>query len=247
VTRLDWGSASYRFYEVGVDRGVLYVDGVGVAWNGLVSVTEETTGGEAKPFYIDGVKYSNRASAEEFEATLTAYTYPDEFARCDGSAQVGRGLFVTNQRRKSFGLSYRTRVGNDISADFGYKIHLIYDALAAPSQKANTTMGDELTPLNFSWKLTTRPPALTGRRATSHFIIDSRMASESLMEQLGNILYGTADEPPRLIPVDELVYLFEQDLSGTYDAGIVGQHYYNTLDGGLLTDVQTSTVDGGVA
>lgn len=246
MTRIEWGKPSYRFYEAGVDRGVLYVGGNGVPWNGLISVAEESSGGEAQPYYIDGVKYSNRASAEEFEATITAYTYPDEFGVCDGSEQIGRGLFATNQPRKPFGLAYRTRVGNDIrGSDFGYKLHLIYDALAAPSAKANNTLGEDLTPLNFSWKVTTRPPALLGRRATSHFIIDSRMVTENLMRFIEEILYGNETDKPRLPTVPELVYMFESDADGVYDAGIVGQHYYNKLDGGHIPEAQTITVDGG--
>lgn len=248
MTRLEWGATGEKFYDAGVDHGVLYVDGVGVPWNGLISVEEAPTGGEAKPFYQDGYKYSNRATPEEFEATLNAFTYPDEFARCDGSSQIGRGLFATNQRRKPFTLCYRTKVGNDVNGvDHGYKLHLVYNALAAPSQRTNNTLGDSVEATSFSWALTTKPPALFGRRATAHFIIDSRATSPSLLTQIEDILYGTADEAPRIMTVQELTYRFEVDASGNYDAGLVGKPQYLTLDAGVIPVAQTSTLDGGFA
>lgn len=248
MTRLEWGTAGERYYDAGVDRGVLYVDGVGVPWNGLISVEETPTGGEAKPFYQDGYKYSNRATPEEFEATLNAFTYPDEFARCDGSAQVGRGLFATNQRRRPFTLSYRTMIGNDVDgSEHGYKIHLVYNALAAPSQRTNNTLGESVEATAFSWALTTKPPVLSRRRATAHFIIDSRATTPELLAQIEDVLYGTANEPPRIMTVPELVYRFEVSASGIYDAGKVGSAQYITLDGGVIPVAQTSTVDGGFA
>lgn len=246
MTKLEWGSAGERFYEAGVDRGVLYINGIGVPWNGLVSVSEEPSGGEAKPFYQDGYKYSNRSSIEEYGATITAYTYPDEFAQCDGSAQIGRGLFAGQQRRRSFDFCYRTTIGNDVKGNsLGYKIHLVYNATAAPSQNAYATMNDQLEALNFSWAVTTKPLMLSGRRPTSHFIIDSRQTDATVLKQIEDVLYGTASTAPRIPPVAELVYRFESSLAGVYDGGIVGRPQYLTLDGGYIPAAQSSTVNGG--
>jgi len=210
VARLKWGSTGSRFYESGVDRGVLYVDGQGVAWTGLTSVNENPTGGGARSYYIDGIKYLNMSSAEEFEATITAYTYPDEFGVCDGSARVRPGFYVTQQRRKSFGLSYRTKVGNDLDGvDHGYKLHIIYNALAAPANKTYTTLSESIEPNDFSWKITTRPPVTSGYKRTSHVVFDSREADPELMAILEDILYGTESEQPRLPDFSELIDIFE--------------------------------------
>lgn len=246
VTRLSWGTPGERFFEAGVDRGVLYVDAAGVPWNGLVSVSESPVGGEPQPFYVDGVKYQNYHTSEEFEATVEAYTYPDEFADCDGTALVANGLFATGQRRKPFGLSYRTNVGNDIDgADHGYKIHLVYGATAAPSGKTNSTMSETVAPFNFSWKLTTKPPALRGRRRTAHFVIDSRTTPAEVLGHIEAILYGTEDTEPRLPVVPELVYIFEAATATLFDAGTFIEPFYNTFDAGNFAEVATSTVDGG--
>lgn len=246
MTRLEWGAAGERYYEAGVDRGVLYVDGVGVPWNGLVSVAEAPSGGDATPYYIDGVKYLNRAAPEEFGATITAFTYPDEFSACDGSEQIGWGLYATQQRRRPFSFAYRTKVGNDLDGvDAGYKIHLVYNALAAPSQRANATFADTTTPGNFSWTLTTTPPAISQRQRTSHLVVDSRTASDTMIARVESILYGTDAAPPRMPSVAELIELFELDASGFYDAGGPGSTFYTILDGGHIPESQTTTVDGG--
>lgn len=210
MSRLSWNAAGERVYEAGVDRGVLYVSGQsGVVWNGLTSVAEVSSGGEAKPYYLDGVKYLNVASAEEFEANVTAYTYPEEFAQCEGSYQPRSGLFLTAQRRKSFGLSYRTRIGNDLTPDHAYKLHLIYNALAAPSERSNTSLGEETDPMDFSWTITARPPITSGYRRTSHIMIDSRYTDESVLSQLEDILYGTEADTPRLPTFTELLGVFD--------------------------------------
>lgn len=248
MTRLTWGDVGDRFFETGVDRGALYVEGFdGVPWNGLVAVNESPTGGEVSSFYFDGVKINRRFSSEEFEATLEAYTYPDEFGICDGTHPIANGLFATQQRRKSFGLSYRTKVGNDVDgAEHGYKIHLVYGASASPSPKDNKTMGDTVEPFNFSWKLTTKAPAIRGRKRTAHFVIDSRETPSDVLSQIEDLLYGTADTPARMPSVPELVYIFESATATFFDAGTFIDPYYATFDAGAFADVATSTVDGGV-
>lgn len=249
MTRLIWDEPGERIYETGVDLGVLYVDyELGVVWNGLIAVSEAPTGGEAKPYYLDGLKYLNLAAAEEFEATIEAFTYPDEFAQCEGTTSINQGLFITHQLKKSFGLVYRTRVGNDLEGvDHGYKLHLVYGALVGPSPRGNSTISDTFDAFNFSWSLTTRPPAINGYKPSSHFIIDSRVAPGVLLDQIQDILYGTVDTEPRLPPISELLFIFNIYNSSIFDAGAPTEPYYATLDGGTPPSTeQTSTADGGV-
>lgn len=248
MTRLSWNDVGTRTYETGVDRGVLYLGGLGVPWNGLVSVSETPTGGEVKAYYLDGIKYMQRLSGEEFEASIEAYTYPDEFGQCDGTRSVKNGLFVTQQKRSPFSLAYRSRIGNDVEGtDHAYKIHLVYDSLAQPSAQTHSTIGNAADPFNFVWKITTRPPRLSGRRPTAHFVIDSRDTPNELLGLIEDILYGSIDTSPRIPPVDELVYLFDTYANGILDARTVGTPYYNTFDGGNPpTEIQTATINGGV-
>jgi len=228
VTRLNWGTPGSRQYETGVDRGVLYV-GVqaGVPWVGLSSVDESPSGGENKAYYMDGVKYLNVSSAEEFEATINAFTYPPEFAQCDGTAEVRSGLFVTHQRKKQFGFSYRTTLGNDTEGDgHGYKIHLVYNALAAPSQRSYSTTSNSTEPTSFSWNITTKPPAMAGYRRTAHIVIDSRDTDVVVLKAVEDALYGDELNSPRLPSLSELKEMYDQlfDLvvvdngDGTYTA-----------------------------
>lgn len=219
MSRITWGDAGARRYENGVDRGVLYVGSQpGVPWNGLTSVSEATSGGDPKPFYIDGVKYLNLAAPEEYEATLTAFTYPDEFEECDGSHQPRAGLFVTRQKRLSFGLSYRSMISSDLGEDVGYKIHIVYNALAAPSNRDRKTRTDTGSLDDFSWKITTCPPAITGYTRTSHFIVDSRFTDPSVLTLIENKLYGTDTDSAALPTVDELI------------------GFYDTISGLVITD-----------
>lgn len=209
MSRLVWGAAGQRFYEAGTDRGVLFVDNLGVVWNGLKSVTEAPSGGSPKPLYIDGIKYLNLAEAEEFQATLEAFSSPAEFALCDGEMSVYAGLSVTQQPRKSFGLSYRTRVGNDIDdLDYGYKIHIVYNALAAPAQRDRTTLGSTSDPLSLSWSITTTPPIVDGFRPTAHLVIDSRTSPPQALSALEDILYGTNETVSRLPSIQEVIDIF---------------------------------------
>lgn len=210
MPRLNWGTSGSRIYETGIDRGVLYVgDQAGVAWTGLSSVEVSPTGGNIKSYYIDGVKYLQVSSLEEFSATINAFTYPDEFGVCDGTAQVRPGLFFTQQRRKTFGFSYRTLVGSDLTSDKGYKIHIVYGAMAEPSQTRYNTVGDTAEPVEFSWTVSTKPPSVSGYKRTSHIVIDSRTVHHTTLSVLEDILYGNDANLPRLPSIDEIVTIFD--------------------------------------
>lgn len=211
--KLTWDKTGERLYETGVNKGVLYIpdnSGLyndGVAWNGLTTVTESPSGAEATALYADNMKYLNLISAEEFGATIEAYTYPEEFGQFDGTAAPVAGVYVGQQSRKAFGLSYQTRVGNDIDgADFGYKIHLIYNATAAPSEKAYATINDSPEAITFSWELTTSPvDAGDTLKPTAQLVIDSTKVDATALADLEDILYGTAGADPRLpLPVEVL-------------------------------------------
>jgi hypothetical protein len=210
VPRIKWNEPGQNFYEAGVDRGVLYpAIGDGVPWNGLTAVNERPSGGAPQAYYIDGIKYENVAGAEEYEATIQAYTYPDEFAECDGSARLHSGFYATQQPRKRFGFTYRTKVGNELTGEYGYKIHLVYGALAAPSDRDYGTLGDSVEALEFSWDITTLPPATTLVKPTAHFEIDTRSTNPSAVTDVENILYGSEIESPRLPTLDEIITIFD--------------------------------------
>jgi len=210
MPRLDWDAIGTRYYEAGVDRGVLYVEGQpGVAWNGLTAVNETPSGGEPRPYYLDGVKYLNVSAPEEFEATITAFTYPLEFEVCDGSVQPRQGLFLTHQRRKPFGLSYRTMIGNDQSDSAGYKLHIVYNARVSPTDRNHQTIKEQNDPDDFSWKITTKPPALDGYKRTPHIVIDSRTTDPAILSQIEDILYGTDDEVARIPTFVELLATYD--------------------------------------
>jgi hypothetical protein len=227
MTRLNWDNVGERFYEMGVDHGVLYVGGAGYAWSGLVSVSESPNGGEARPFYLDGFKYANVASAEEFNATIQAFSAPREFGPCDGTLEIYGGLIATQQPRRPFGFSYRTKVGNDTDGnEHGFKIHLVYNALAAPSQRNNTSLGQENAPQTLSWAITTMAPRMTGLRPTAHFIIDSRNTDEALLEDILDLLYGTDTIDPKMPTVGELMALFGAPV---YDAGDENSNQFTTI------------------
>jgi hypothetical protein len=209
MTRLTWGTPGERFYESGVDQGVLYVDDAGVSWNGLISVSEKSSGGTPTPYYLDGYKYTQLLSTEEFEATLEAYSSPLEFGQCDGSMELYAGLFVTQQRRKPFALSYRTLVGNDTDGlERGYKIHIVYNATAGPSERKNASVAELATPQSRSWSITTIPEELSGIRPTSHFVVDSTRTSSSVLSDLEDLLYGTNTTDASLPSPSELVAMF---------------------------------------
>lgn len=212
---LVWDKVGERLYETGVDRGVLYIPDAngaytnGVAWNGLTSVSETPSGAEANAQYADNVKYLNLFSAEEFGATIEAFTYPDEFAQFDGLGEPEPGVYVGQQTRKMFGLSYRTRLGNDVDGDdYGYKLHLIYGCQASPSEKAYNTINDSPEAITFSWEITTTPVAVTNYRPTSILTIDSTKVDATALGTLQNFLWGTAGTDPSLPLPDAVIALF---------------------------------------
>ena len=197
MSKLVWDQTGERYYETGVKMGVLYPQSTGgtypkgVVWNGLTAVTESPSGAEATPLYADDVKYLNLYSAEEFGATIEAYTYPDEFAECDGSAELTTGVTIGQQNRKAFGLCYRTTIGNDTDGnDHGYKLHIIYGAMASPSEKAYATINDSPEAITFSWEITTTPVSVSGFKPTASVTIDSTKVNEVKLKQLEAILYG---------------------------------------------------------
>ena len=214
MAKIKWDKTGEHFYETGVKNGVLYVQEggaypKGVAWNGLTAVTESPSGAEATPLYADDIKYLNLLSAEEFGATIEAYTYPDEFAECDGSASLVDGVMIGQQARKTFGLCYRTTIGNDTNGnDYGYKLHIIYGALAAPSEKAYATINDSPEAITFSWEVTTTPVNVTGAKPTASITIDSTKADAEKLAKLEGILYGANETEARLPLPDEIKSIF---------------------------------------
>ena len=216
MSKLTWDGAGKRTYEVGVSNGVLYplnpTSGEytpGVAWNGLTNVTESPTGAEASPYYADNIKYLNLISLEEFEASLECYTYPDEFNKCDGSAELAEGVMIGQQDRQTFGMCYKTILGNDTKHEsYGYKLHLIYGCLASPSEKSYDSINDSVEPIAFSYEITTTPVPVSGHKATANLTIDSTKVSSTKLTQLENILYGTATTDPRLPLPDEVASIF---------------------------------------
>lgn len=211
MAKIIWDKTGERLYETGVKQGVLYImdsEGkypAGVPWNGLTAVTESPSGAESTPLYADDIKYLNLVSAEEFGATIEAYTYPDEFTQCDGSAALLPGVNIGQQARKTFGLCYTTTVGNDIDGNaHGYKLHIIYGALAAPSEKAYATINDSPEAITFSWEVSTTPVNVTGFKPTASITIDSTKVEEAQMKAVEDALYGTEDKEAYLPLPDEI-------------------------------------------
>jgi hypothetical protein len=201
MARLNWDQTGDRLYETGVEKGVLYPAGTGetagtypagYAWNGLTKVTESPSGAEPSPLYADNQKYLELMSTEEFGASIEAYTYPDEFAECDGSAEIATGVSIGQQTRKAFGFCYKTLIGNDVlGTDKGYKLHLVYGCKAKPSSKDNETVNTDPNAATFSWELSTTPVAVTGKKPTAHIVIDSTKVNANDLAELEAILYGT--------------------------------------------------------
>lgn len=221
MTKLVWDNTGERFYETGVKNGVLYVQGAdgkypkGVVWNGLTAVTESPSGAEATPLYADDIKYLNLLSTEEFGATIEAFTYPDEFAECDGSIALADGVMIGQQKRKTFGMAYKTTVGNDVEGnDLGYKLHLIYGAVAAPSEKAYATINDSPEAITFSWEVTTTPVPVEGYKPTASVTIDSTKADSAKLAALEAILFGSEDQEARLPLPDEIKTLMSEAAAG---------------------------------
>ena len=211
MAKLVWDESGKRLYETGVEKGVLYVQGEngqyqqGVAWNGLTAVTESPSGAEPTALYADDIKYLELFSAEEFGATIEAYTYPEEFEACDGSASLGTGVTIGQQDRKAFGICYRTVVGNDVKGnEHGYKLHLVYGAKAKPSEKAYATVNDSPEAVTFSWEVTTTPVNVAGFKPTATVTIDSTKIQPDKLKAIEDKLYGTQDQEPALLMPDEI-------------------------------------------
>lgn len=214
--RLTWDDAGKRFYETGVKQGVLYPQDdngaypKGVAWNGLTALTESPEGAEPTPLYADDIKYLNLLSTEEFKATVEAYTYPDEFAECDGSGSLVEGVTIGQQDRKTFGLSYRTSLGNDVKGnEYGYKLHIVYGCLAAPSEKAYATVNDSPEAITFSWEVSTTPVNVTGFKPTASLVLDSVKLGAAKMKAIEDVLYGSSAAEARLPLPDEIKSIIE--------------------------------------
>lgn len=222
MTALVWDAVGERFYETGVDHGVLYIpNGSGVytngyAWNGLVSVTESPTGAEANPQYADNIKYLNLISAEDFAGTIEAFTYPKEFEQCDGTANPAVGISVGQQSRKTFGFAYRTKLGNDVEgADYAYKLNLVYGALAAPSERAHNTVNETPEAITLSWEISTTPVEVPGLKPSATLTIQSNLVDPDTLAALEEILYGTVSTSPRLPLPAEVIGMFETTLTLT--------------------------------
>lgn len=215
MTQLMWDKTGARLYETGVDRGVLFVMdllgnyGRGVAWNGLTSVAESPSGAESNKQYADNQVYLNLLSSEEFSGTIEAFTYPDEFGICDGTAEPYAGVSVSQQTRRGFGFAWRTLIGNDIlGPDFGYKIHLAYAAMAAPSEKSNTTINDSPEAMTLSWEFSTTPVDVPGLKRSAHIVINSTKCTAAQLKQLEDMLYGTAGSDAKFPSPEEVFAIF---------------------------------------
>ena len=212
MAKLVWDEVGKRTYETGVDKGVLYVQndegayGKGVAWNGLTAVNESPSGAEPTPLYADNIKYLELTSKEEYGATIEAYTYPDEFEACDGSAEIGEGVVIGQQSRKVFGLCYRTVKGNDVkNNDYGYKIHLVYGCKAKPAQKNYQTINDSPEAITFSWEVSTTPVEVEGFKPTATVTIDSTKVTAEKLKSIEEALYGTESVEPKLLLPNEIL------------------------------------------
>lgn len=221
MAKIVWDKTGERYYETGVKKGVLYPQAAGgtypsgVAWNGLTAVTESPSGAEATPLYADDIKYLNLMSVEELGATIEAYTYPEEFGVCDGSADIAEGVSIGQQPRKTFGLSYVTTLGNDTDGNkYGYKIHIIYGALASPSEKAYATINDSPEAITFSWEVTTTPVSVEGFEPTASVVIDSTKVTKEGLAALEAALYGTESEEAHLPLPNEIVTLVGTGAAG---------------------------------
>lgn len=244
MSRVVWDRAGEHYYETGVDRGVLYPTKngkyqTGVVWNGLTSVSESPSGADSSAQYADNIKYLNLIAAEEFGATIEAFTYPDEFAVCDGSAEPIRGVRIGQQTRRPFGFSYRTLMGNDLEGtEYGYQIHLVYGATASPSERGYNTVNDSPEAITFSWEVTTTPVEVSGYKPTANMIIDTTKVSTAAVAKLEDILYGTADTDPRLPMPDEVIELIGSTTSIVLN--VISPSSSASLFGKKTTDLQAN-------
>lgn len=247
MARLTWSEPGNRLFEAGIDRAVLYVEGgTGVAWTGLISVQDNRSGGQTKPRFLDGVKVSNHSSLEQYEGTIEAFAYPEAFAVCDGTATLQNGLRAYRQRRRPFSMTYRTRVGNDLKGiDYAYKIHILYNLSAEPTDRGYDTLGEDVEPLVFSWDVNARPEMVEGLAPTAYFGFDSRDVPSELLETIENMLYGDSTQDPSLPSAGELFFLFDSYNDLVYDAGDPFTPVFSIHDAGSATTSVTSTIDSG--
>jgi len=245
MSRIVWGAPGSRFYESGVSCGVLFLSsGLGVAWNGLTAVNERASG-DMTPYYLDGIKYINVVGVEDFSATIDAYSCPPEFYELDGMPSNGKGLIITGQPRKPFNFSYRTEIGNDLSQEAGYKLHLVYNALSSPSDKNNETTTDTTSPLKRSWAIETVPPAVPGYKPTAHLIIDSTKTDPDAMSAIEEALYGDNDfgYPPMILTPAEIIQIMGYPHGIAYPSPLTKSNVpgaggtYNNVDIPVLTGV----------
>lgn len=254
ATTIVWDEVGSRTYETGLDRGVIYPDnGVGVPWNGLTSVTEKLDGSDVSALYFDGVKYAEEVVPGEYSATITAYTYPDELVDFEGNSEIGYGLFATGQTPKRFGLSYRTKIGNDADGDdAGYKIHVVYNVLAVPTSRGYSTLDSSTTPIEFEWDITAIPSEIPGYRPTAHLIFDSRKVEATLLQDLEATLYGDGSSDATLPPASTLagfinswvVIRIIDNQNGTWTAEAEG-NYIEMVDATTykINNANTRTLD----
>lgn len=212
MSKLVWDQAGQKLYETGVDHMVLFPQAAngsyeqGVAWNGITAVNQSASGGDTNDLYADNIKYLSLRAAENYGATIEAYTYPEEFAECDGSKEIAPGVYTGQQARKAFGYSYRTLIGNDTEGDaHGYKLHIVYNATVSPSEKSYGTVNDSPDAINFSWEVSTTPIPVTGYKPTAHIEIDSTKADATKLQTLKDKLYGTENSEPQLPLPDAVI------------------------------------------
>lgn len=248
MSKIVWDKTGERFYETGVDHTVLYpidAEGLyngGVAWNGITAINESPSGAEPNNLYADNIKYLVLVGAEDFGLTIEAYTYPDEWEQCDGSAEIAPGVLAGQQNRKIFGLSYRTKLGNDVDGqDHGYKLHLVYGGLASPSERGYQTVNDSPEPINPSWEVTTTPVDVPGFKPTARLIITSTKADPAKLAALETILYGSEEAEPRLPLPEEVIELLKADAVTVITAAESGD---TTLFGKKVSDLQSNIVIG---
>lgn len=248
MSKIVWDKTGERFYETGVDHAVLYPISAaglyngGVAWNGITAINESPSGAEPNNLYADNIKYLVLVGAEDFGLTIEAYTYPDEWEQCDGSAEIAPGVLAGQQNRKIFGLSYRTKLGNDVDGqDHGYKLHLVYGGLASPSERGYQTVNDSPEPINPSWEVTTTPVDVPGFKPTARLIITSTKADPAKLAALETILYGSEEAEPRLPLPGEVIELLKADAVTVITAAESGD---TTLFGKKVSDLQSNIVIG---
>lgn len=209
MTAIQWDAPGKRFYQTGIDQGVLYVgNNPGVAWNGLTAATLAPSGGDSNPFYVDGVKFSNQGKPEEFVLTINAFTYPVEFEACDGSGTARPGFFVTGQRRQPFGLCYRTMVGNEFGRN-DYQLNLVYNATVSPTTRSHKVVNDAVSTVEFMWQMTVLPQTMPGFKNSSHIVLDTRYIDPVALAGIEEVLYGTEELQPRLPSFQELLDIYD--------------------------------------